>query len=80
MRKYHKGGSFPKEKYDTAVEYLCAGKSLPLAYRDHQLRGALAIYREFHIAGNLLVLYKRNNELRVITIAKIGTHGELFGE
>ena len=52
---------------------------LPVSYRDHQLHGELSIYREFHLVDDLLVQYKRNEALRVITIAKIGTHSELFG-
>ncbi|MDO8561661.1 MAG: type II toxin-antitoxin system YafQ family toxin [bacterium] len=79
LRRYKRSGSFPKDKFKQALLNLREGGILPVTYRDHQLSGELSIYREFHIANDLLVQYKRNEELRVITIAKIGTHSELFG-
>lgn len=79
LRRYNRSGSFPKDKFKQALLHLREHGFLPMRYRDHQLNGDLSIYREFHLADNLLVQYKRNEVLRVITIAKIGTHTELFG-
>ncbi|MDO8521875.1 MAG: type II toxin-antitoxin system YafQ family toxin [bacterium] len=79
LRRYKRSGSFPKDKFRQALLHLRNEESLPVSFGDHVLHGELSIYREFHIANNLLVQYKRNEELRVITIAKIGTHSELFG-
>ena len=79
LRRYDRSGSFPKDKFKQALLHLREDSFLPLNYRDHQLNGELSIYREFHLADDLLVQYKRNEELQVITIAKIGTHNELFG-
>ncbi|MBI4065685.1 type II toxin-antitoxin system mRNA interferase toxin, RelE/StbE family [Candidatus Kaiserbacteria bacterium] len=53
---------------------------LPEQYKDHQLHGDLAHFRECHIGFNQLLLYERDEALGIIVISKIGTHAELFGE
>lgn len=60
--------------------YFISGTSLPPRFHDHRLQGALADSRECHIGFDLLVQYKRNETLRVVTIQRVGTHPELFGE
>ena len=79
LKKYGKSGSFPKERYQSALECLHARNRLPASYDDHALSGELAKYREFHIAYDLLVQYERDDDLRIVTIYRIGTHSELFG-
>ncbi len=79
LRKYAKGGSFPEEKFERALRELRAQGQLPAAYRDHKLAGSLAMYREFHLAQDILVQYSKDTERRLIMIVKIGTHSELFG-
>jgi len=79
MRKYQRSGSFPLAKFKDALEHLRSGRSLPVFYGDHGLHGSLSMYREFHIAADILVQYERDDIERIITISKIGTHSELFG-
>ena len=53
------------------------GKNLPPEAKDHQLQGEWNDVREFHIAGDLLVLFrKEKNEIHLL---RIGTHSQLFG-
>ena len=79
LRRHEKRGSFPLAKFREAMMYLRDGKPLPLSFHDHQLKGDLLVYREFHLAYHLLVQYRRNEALRIITITEVGTHTELFG-
>jgi len=51
-------------------------KSLPEESKDHALLGELADFREFHIGGDMLVIYKINEDEVVLT--RIGTHAQLF--
>ncbi len=80
LRRHARSGIFPVEKFGIAMHHLRSGEPIPLSYQDHTLKGALSGYREFHLAADLLVQYKRNEKNRVITISKIGSHTELFGE
>jgi len=63
-------------KYILYVTTLLKGELLPTEAKDHQLLGELKECREFHISGDLLVLYKiEENTLKLI---RIGTHSQLF--
>lgn len=80
LKRLRRGRSFPEERLKEIVTLLMCGRTLPVLFKDHQLHGEFADLRECHLGFNLLLLYKRNEELRVVTIANIGTHPELFGE
>jgi mRNA interferase YafQ len=80
LKRLRHGYSFPEENLKEIVTLLMYGKTLPILFKDHQLHGEFAHLRECHLGFNLLLLYKRNEDLRVVTIANIGTHPELFGE
>ncbi len=79
LKKYRKNGVLPVRKYDKAIEHLRQERPLPMALNDHALRGELVGHREFHLAYDLLVQYRRNEGLHTITIVRVGTHNELFG-
>ncbi len=79
FRKYSDSGKFPMKKFEQALAHLVAGENLPVSYDDHQLKGILATFREFHLSQDLLVQYERNEVLRFVILRKIGTHTELFG-
>lgn len=66
-------------EFNKMIEYfslLSSGKPLPPSANDHALSGNYAKYREFHIGGDKLVIYKIENE--TIYLARIGTHSQLF--
>ena len=50
--------------------------SLPPEAKDHSLQGEWHDFREFHISGDLLVIYQREKE--VIKLVRLGTHSQLF--
>jgi len=79
LKRLRISGTFPLQKYNKAVEYLRKGVVLPPSYKDHKLHGDMMAYREFHLSYDLLVRYKRNDQLHVLTIMQVGTHAELFG-
>jgi mRNA interferase YafQ len=53
---------------------------LPLGvkYRDHELSGDWAGYRECHIRPDLLLIY-RKPDTDTLRLARLGSHSELFG-
>ena len=52
----------------------------PLAakYRDHDLSGDWAGYRECHVKPDLLLIY-RKSDADTLRLARLGSHSELFG-
>ncbi len=58
------------------ISLLLEEKELPSQARDHSLSGEYQDTREFHISGDLLVVYRiASNTLELI---RIGTHSQLF--
>lgn len=49
---------------------------LPPEYHDHSLRGNWAGYRECHLEGDWLVIYRISED--TILFVRTGTHAELF--
>ncbi|MBN2825057.1 MAG: type II toxin-antitoxin system YafQ family toxin [Campylobacterales bacterium] len=63
-------------KFILYLSQLLENKPLPPEALDHALHGNYKGCREFHISGDLLVMYKiEENTLKLI---RIGTHAQLF--
>lgn len=58
------------------LSLLSQGKPLPEESRDHALVGNWSGFREFHLGGDVLVIYKVLGDSIVLT--RIGTHSQLF--
>lgn len=80
LKRIRRSGSFPTGILEELLTLFVLGKSLPARFKDHQLHGNLVRYRECHLGFNLLLQYEKDDMLGLITISKIGTHQELFGE
>lgn len=88
MRKLEREKSFIKDfhrtnlndrEFDNFIKYtslLCEGEDLPKEAKDHALKGQWLSFREFHIASDMLVIYKIYNES--IKLIRLGTHSQLF--
>lgn len=64
-------------KYVVYLSALLQKQSLSPEALDHPLKGEWSSYREFHISGDLLVIYTIRGE--TLELLRIGTHSELFG-
>jgi mRNA interferase YafQ len=62
----------------TVLNALRVGQQLPVARRDHPLKGDWQGWRECHIEPDWLLIYK-TTETEVL-LARTGTHGDLFGK
>lgn len=57
---------------------LATDQLLEIRYRDHDLSGDWAGYRECHIKPDLLLIY-RKSDANTLRLARLGSHSELFG-
>lgn len=64
------------DRFAVAVEALRQGEHLPEIYRDHQLTGNWRGFRECHLGGDLLLIYRMAEE--ELMLARIGSHSQLF--
>jgi mRNA interferase YafQ len=64
------------EKYIKFLSILLDGKALPLEARNHNLIGDFSGFKEFHVGGDLLVIYCIEDD--ILRLTRIGTHSQLF--
>lgn len=67
-----------KKKIEQIIDMLASGKKLPPSYKDHKLSGRFSEYRECHIKGDLLLVYKIEKENLILVLVDIGSHSQLF--
>ncbi len=67
-----------KKKIEQTIDLLAVGKELPQSYKDHKLSGEFKGFRECHIKGDLLLIYKIEKDNLILILVDIGSHSELF--
>ena len=72
-----KRGCNPQNLQDV-LTLLVNQQSLPEKYRDHNLSGNYAGYRECHIEPDWLLIYKIFNDKLVLVLTSTGSHSDLF--
>ncbi|SFV87328.1 hypothetical protein MNB_SUP05-SYMBIONT-4-820 [hydrothermal vent metagenome] len=53
-----------------------SNEPLPNEARDHPLTGEYMDYREFHLGGDLLIIYRITDN--TVALLRIGSHAQLF--
>jgi len=77
--KEYKKLSMSDQHYAKYVEYvtiLLKEQTLPSQALDHNLKGEYKNYREFHVSGDLLIIYLV--EEGYLKLVRIGTHAQFF--
>ena len=68
------------ELLDNIIRRLSRGETLPEKNRDHALTGDWIGHRECHILPDWLLVYRAEDDVLVLTLARTGTHSDLFGK
>jgi len=63
-------------KYIQYLALLIESKELPKEAKDHSLKGEWLDFREFHVSGDLLVIYQIDGT--TIKLVRMGSHSQLF--
>jgi len=63
---------------DEVIRLLSRGSELPAKYRDHDLSGDWAGFRECHIRPDWLLIYTIDGNELILTLTRTGTHSDLF--
>ncbi|MCL2342679.1 MAG: type II toxin-antitoxin system YafQ family toxin [Firmicutes bacterium] len=56
---------------------LSDGQTPPAKNRDHALTGDWLGFRECHISGDWLLIYKKDDDILVLTLMRTGSHSDL---
>lgn len=65
---------------DDVIAALAMGEALPEKNKDHALTGNWTGYRECHIQSDWLLVYRIEDDILVLTLARTETHSDLFGK
>lgn len=68
------------ELLEEVIAILAMGETLPDKHKDHALTGNWVEHRECHILPDWLLIYRIEDEVLVLTLARTGTHSDLFGK
>jgi len=78
LKKLKHSGKFDETELNLVINTLASGQKLHAIYQDHALQGEYLGYRECHVHGNILLIYRIENKKLVLVLFDIGTHSELF--
>lgn len=68
------------ELLEGIIAELAMGEELPEKSKDHALTGNWVGHRECHILPDWLLIYRIEGDVLVLTLARTGTHSDLFGK
>ena len=68
------------ELLDNIIRCLSRGEVLPEKNKDHALSGDWVGHRECHILPDWLLVYRVEDDILVLTLARTETHSDLFGK
>ena len=60
------------------IDRLAAGKTLEPKYKDHPLTGKLKGYRDCHVKPDLVLIYKIEDDILLLSAYQISSHSNLF--
>ena len=63
---------------DGVILKLANAEMLPAKYRDHPLRGDRRSYRECHIQGDWVLVYKIDKGVLTLVLSETGTHSDIL--
>jgi mRNA interferase YafQ len=81
-KRLQRSGRYPMEELKAVMRLLIENAGpLPPEYVDHSLQGDWRDYRDCHIRGDWLLIYRINKATdgEEIVFVRTGTHSELFG-
>lgn len=69
------------QQFTKMIQYLSLlteGNDLPIESKDHSLNGDWKSFREFHLGGDMLLIYHINEDNNQIVLMRVGSHAQLF--
>ncbi len=78
FKKLKHSGKFSEVELNKTIDVLCKGEKLSPSHQDHALKGEYDGYRECHIHGDFLLVYRTDGQKLILVLFDIGTHSSLF--
>lgn len=76
--RFNKAGRRDMHHTAAIMSLVLSGNPLPPEYNDHALTGDMQSFRELHIGGDYLLVYRVDIKKHLVVFTDLGTHAELF--
>lgn len=64
--------------FEDILSFLANGQALPDRYHDHGLDANFGGYRECHLTGDCILVYKVDHDSKYVRLVDIGNHANIF--
>ena len=69
---------FKKEELEKVFKLLKSDKLIPSKYLNHKLQGDMLGMYDLHVQNDLVLIYKKDTRVKLISLMRLGSHSELF--
>ncbi|EAI9092540.1 type II toxin-antitoxin system YafQ family toxin [Campylobacter coli] len=77
-KAYKKLNSKEELETDIIINRLANDETLEEKYKDHALKGNYIGFRECHIKPDLLLVYRKRDDILELYLANLGNHNNIF--
>ncbi len=78
LKKVKSSKDFNPHKLQEVIDILESGTAIDSRYKNHKLHGDLSDTYDLHVQNDLILLYEKDEEIRLIALMRLGSHSELF--
>jgi mRNA interferase YafQ len=70
--------NFDESKLNQLIKLILSGEKIPKRFKNHILKGNFKGFYECHITPDWLLIYSKQETIKLITLIRTGTHSDLF--
>ena len=78
LSKLQSDKRFKISELEKVLKILNTNETIPIKYKNHKLHGDMKNISDIHIQNDVIMLYEKDDVIRLIALLRIGTHSELF--
>lgn len=77
-KSFKKLSESDKDKVLGVLYVLANDETLEPKYKDHRLQGRYSQYRSCHVKPDLVLIYRKDDNILTLTAFRIGSHSEVY--
>ena len=78
LKKVSKNKNFKRGNLENIINILSEGKKIDSKYLNHKLQGSMSDCFDLHVQNDLVLIYKKDESIKLIALIRIGSHSSLF--
>lgn len=78
LKKVSRHKDFKRKNLEDIIDILSSEKNIDPKYLNHKLNGSMQEYFDLHVQNDLVLIYKKDEEIKLIALIRLGSHSNLF--